>query len=148
MHPTTSPAPAFGRGVPAAWHEYRSSMERSLEAARGHDQLRHRLHAFDSARALLRLLFDLEGRSAPDVDELPGALAGLEAAQDWPAGYLRWALLNLVQDPAPKRQLELARRVDRLLSGRGFGEPADIDGPKPASAVERQLTAGGVHRAP
>ncbi len=133
--------------MPAAWHEYRSSMERSLESARCHDQLGHRLHASDAARALLRLLFGLEARSVPDVDELAGALAGLEATQDWPAGYLRWALLNLLRDPAPKRQAELRGRVDRLLSRRGY-EPTESDAPMPARAPHGKLIVEAARRVP
>jgi hypothetical protein len=134
--------------VPAASHEYRSSMERSLEAARRHDQLSHRLHAFDSARALLCLLFALEGRFVPDVDGLPGALSELEGAQDWPAGYLRWTVLNLLRDPVPKRQIELRGRVDRLLSLRAYEQPIQADPPTPAPAAQRQLIAEGAPRAP
>lgn len=132
----------------AACAAYRSSLARSLEAARRHDQLTQRLHAIDSAHALVLLVFGLEGRLPPDADDLSGALADVEEAQDWPAGYLRWALLNLLRDPAPKRQLELARRIDRLLSIRGIGETIDTDGPTPASAVGGELTAGGARRAP
>jgi hypothetical protein len=132
----------------AACDAYRSSVARSVEAARRHDQLRQRLHAIDAAQALVRLLFLLEGQSVPDVDVLPDALGGVEAAQDWPAGYLRWTLLNLVRDPAPKRQLELARRVERLLARRGFGEPIGADASLPAPAGVPQLTAGGVRHAP
>ncbi len=134
--------------MPAAWHEYRLSMERSLEAARCHDQLRHRLHAFDAARALLRLLFGLEGRYVPDVDGLPEALEELEGDQDWPAGYLRWTLLNLVREPAPKRQIELRRRVDRLLSMRGYEEVIGSDPSTPARTPETQLIAEGARRGP
>lgn len=131
----------------AASEAYRAFVARSLDAARRHDQLRQRLHAVDSAHALVLLLFGLEGQLPPDVDGLADALADVEQAQDWPAGYLRWALLNLLRDPSPKRQLELARRVDRLLSIRGIGEPIDTSGSTPRSGPEWRLAAGGVRRA-
>lgn len=148
MQPNRTPSTLHDSDVLAAWDAYRSSVARSLEATRRHDQLRQRLHAIDAAQALVRLLFLLEGRSVPEVEGLPDALGEVEAAQDWPAGYLRWALLNLVRDPAPKRQLELARRVERLLAGRGFGEPIGTDARLTASAGVPQLSAGGVRHAP
>ena len=82
--------------VRSAVRAYRSSFARSLEAAHRHDQLTQRLHAIDSAHALMRLVFALEGRHLPEVNDLSDALPEVEEAQDWPAGYLRWALLNLV----------------------------------------------------
>lgn len=148
VHPNRTPSTPDDSSVRAARDAYRSSVARSLEAARRHDQLRQRLHAIDAAQALVRLLFLLEGQSVPDADGLPDALGGVEEAQDWPAGYLRWALLNLVRDPAPSRQLELARRVERLLSGRGFGESTQADASMPASTGVPPLTAGVVPRAP
>lgn len=132
----------------SAGEDYRLGLIGSLEAARRHDQLTSRLHAIESARALIRLLFALEGRAAPDVDDLPDALAEVEAVQDWPAGYLKWALLHLLRDPAPRRQLELARRVDRLLGHRGLPritgvEPATHE-PRPlAMAARREATTTG-----
>ena len=144
--PQTGTSPTLDdSAVLAARDAYRSSLARSLEAARRHDQFRQRLHAIDSAHALVCLVFGLEGQPVPDVDGLPNALAGIEAAQDWPAGYLRWALLNLVVDPAPKRQLELARRVDRLLTIRGIGASVDADAHAPAAAGWQVTTAGTSH---
>jgi hypothetical protein len=134
--------------VRAASEAYRTSLARSLEAARRHDQLRQRLHAAESARTLVRLLFEVEGRAAPGVDGLPDALADLEAAQDWPAGYLAWALLNLVRDPTPKRQLELARRVERLLAARGLGgEDASLEELEALSVARWQVSTGVLRRA-
>lgn len=126
---------------------YRASLGRSLESARRHDQLTQRLHAAESARTLVRLLFALEGQRPPPIDALPDALSGIEAVQDWPAGYLRWALLNLVRDPSPRRQLELARRVERLLQSR-----ADSTGATGRTSTEmgagRHVGAGAPSRAP
>lgn len=122
-------------------------MAGSLEAARRYDQLAHRLRASESVRALIRLLFLLEGRAPPDVDELPQALAEIEALQDWPAGYLRWALLHVLSQPAPRRQLELARRVDRLLAARGLpgilDELGALDAPRAASVARWNATTAG-----
>ena len=132
--------------VLAACDAYRSSLSRSLEAARRHDQLRQRLHAIESVHALVRLVFGLEGQPVPDADGLPDALASAEELQDWPAGYLRWALLNLIRDPIPKRQLELARRVDRLLAKRGIAASVSSDAQAPTLAGWR-LTTGGARRA-
>lgn len=105
--------------VRAAAIEYGAAVTGSLAAARRHDALLQRLHAAESVHALVRLLFQLEGERAPGVAEYADALPRIEAAADWPAGYLRWALLDVLRNPAPRRQLELARRVNRLLASRG-----------------------------
>jgi hypothetical protein len=101
--------------VPAACDEYVDAFIRSVRAERRHDELGQRLQAAESARALLRVLFGLEGRWPPHLDQLGDELGPVEQAQGWPAGYLRFALLQLFRDPAPLRQQELVRRVDRLL---------------------------------
>ena len=115
--------------IRAAGEEYGAAMARSVEAAGRHDQLATRLHAIDSARAFLRLLFAVEGRPVPQAEDIPEELAEVEAAQDWPAGYLRWVLLLLLRDPAPRRQLELARRVNRLLEQRGLPRIPELEAP-------------------
>jgi hypothetical protein len=104
--------------VPTACDEYLDAFIRSVKAERRHDELGQRLQAAESARALLRVLFGLEGRWPPHLDQLSDELGPVERAQGWPAGYLRFALLQLLRDPAPLRQQELVRRVDRLLEAR------------------------------
>lgn len=115
----------------------------SLAAGRRHDQLALRLHAADSIRALVRLLFGLEGRLPPPADHLVEALEEVEVSQAWPAGYLRWVLPHLLRDPAPRRQLELARRVERLLASRGLPSQAIVE---PERSASRGLAAGSWHR--
>lgn len=122
-----TPASPVSAPIRVATDDYRAALARSVEAARRHDQLLVRLHAVEAARALLRLLFRLEGRDVPSIDGVARALPSIEAAQDWPAGYLRWALVELLRDPIPRRQVELARRVERLLASRGLLTSAIVD---------------------
>lgn len=127
----------------AAGREYRDALARSLDAARRHDQFSARLHAIESAWSLIRLLFALEGRPAPDVEHLAVELSDIEAKQDWPAGYLPWILLDLLRDPTPRRQLELARRVNRLLAFRGLAHVIEA-----ATHTPEVARAAADHRSP
>jgi GNAT superfamily N-acetyltransferase len=93
---------------------------RSLKSARRGDDLGRRLHAAESALALVRALFGLESTWPPYHDELEAALPALEAAQDWPAGYVSSALLRLLTDGDVPFQQELQDRVERLMTSRGI----------------------------
>lgn len=148
MHPPRTVPNRDDDALRAARDAYRSSLARSLAAARRHDQFAQRLHAIDSAYALVRLIFGLEGQLPPDVDDLADALHGVEIAQDWPPGYLRFALLHLIRDPAPRHQLEIARRVERLLTSCGIEPPTETDVRQAESTAAGQLISGSSSRAP
>lgn len=103
-----------------AYDGYLNSFVRSMKSARLGDQLGQRLHATESALALIRTLFGLESTWPPYHDSLGPALPAIESAQGWPAGYLSMALSRLVGDADASFQQELEGRVERLLTSRGF----------------------------
>jgi hypothetical protein len=74
---------------------------------------------------LVRCLFALEGRWTPYHDRLVVQLDTLNAAQGWPPGFLRDALLRLVSTGNPAFQQELAARIITLLRARGHGKVVD-----------------------
>ncbi len=106
--------------VPTAYDGYLNSFVRSMKSARRGDDLGRRLHAADSALALIRTLFGLESTWPPYHDELAAAVPAIEAAQGWPSGYLSMALSRLTGDGDPNFQQELEDRVERLLRSRGI----------------------------
>ena len=106
--------------VPAAYDAYLNSFVRSIKSARHGDQLGQRLHAAESALALIRTLFGLESTWPPYHDNLQPALHDVEGAQGWPAGYLSAALLRLAGDADPTFQQELEDRVERVMNSRGI----------------------------
>jgi hypothetical protein len=106
-------------GIAAAYDAYLNSFVRSLKSARHGDDLGRRLHAAESALALIRTLFGLESRWPPYHDMLGPALPVLERAQGWPDGYLSTALSRLGGDADPTFQQELEGRVERLMATRG-----------------------------
>jgi predicted nucleotidyltransferase len=106
-------------GTPTAYDGYLNSFVRSMKSARRGDDLGRRLHAAESALALIRTLFGLESTWPPYHDELAPALPAIERAQEWPAGYLSIALSRLVGDADPSFQQELEHRVEHLMSSRG-----------------------------
>jgi hypothetical protein len=106
--------------VPTAYDGYLNSFVRSMKSARRGDELGRRLHAAESALALIRMLFGLESTWPPYHDELAEALPAIEQAQGWPAGYLSMALGRLTGDGAASFQQELEDRVERLMSSRGI----------------------------
>ena len=96
-----------------AYDGYLNSFVRSMKSARHGDDLGRRLHAAESALALIRTLFGLESRWPPYHDMLAPALHDLQVAQGWPDGYLSMALSRLVGDADPAFQQELEDRVER-----------------------------------
>lgn len=106
--------------TPTAYDGYLNSFVRSMKSARRGDELGQRLHAAESALALIRTLFGLESTWPPYHDNLEPALHDIEAAQDWPAGYLSMALSRLVGDADASFQQQLEDRVERLMSSRGI----------------------------
>jgi hypothetical protein len=106
--------------VPAAYDGYLNSFVRSMKSARRGDDLGRRLHAAESAQALIRTLFGLESTWPPYHDDLAAALPAIEQAQGWPTGYLPMALTRLMGDGDPSFQQELEDRVERLLRSRSI----------------------------
>lgn len=105
--------------VPTAYDGYLNSFVRSLKSARLGDDLGRRLHAAESAPALIRTLFGLESRWPPYHDYLAPVLPAIESAQGWPAGYLSMALGRLAGDADATFQQELESQVERLMTSRG-----------------------------
>ncbi len=103
-----------------AYDAYLNSFVRSMKSARRGDKLGQRLHAAESALALIRTLFGLESTWPPYHDHLDPALHDLEQAQGWPAGYLSMALSRLAGDADASFQQQLEDRVERLMSARGI----------------------------
>ena len=105
--------------VPTAYDGYLNSFVRSLKSARLGDDLGRRLHAAESASALIRTLFGLESTWPPYHDYLASALPAIESAQGWPAGYLSMALSRLAGDADATFQQVLEARVEQLMASRG-----------------------------
>lgn len=105
--------------VATAYDDYLNRFVRSMKSARRNDDLGRRLHAAESALALIRALFGLESTWPPYHDELAPALPSIEQAQGWPDGYLSMALTRLVGDGDAAFQQELENRVERLMTSRG-----------------------------
>jgi hypothetical protein len=105
--------------VPTAYDAYLNSFVRSIKSARHGDQLGQRLHAAESALALIRTLFGLESTWPPYHDNLQPALHDIEGAQGWPDGYLPKAFLRLAGDADPTFQQELEDRVEHVMESRG-----------------------------
>lgn len=106
--------------TPTAYDAYLNSFVRSMKSARRGDELGRRLHAAESALALVRTLFGLESTWPPYHDGLAAVLPDIETAQGWPAGYLSMALIRLAGDSDPSFQQELEAGVERLLTARGI----------------------------
>lgn len=106
--------------VPQAYDGYLNCWVRSQKAWRRGDDLGGRLHASQSAVYLLRALFGLERRWLPYLDALEPALPEIEQAQRWERGYLRAAVLRLLESGEPAFQRELEARVEALMDARGF----------------------------
>jgi hypothetical protein len=105
--------------TPTAYDAYLNSFVRSMKSARHGDGLGQRLHAAESALALIRTLFGLESTWPPYHDNLEGALQEIERVQGWEAGYLSMALGRLAGDADASFQQELEDRVERLMTSRG-----------------------------
>jgi hypothetical protein len=106
--------------TPTAYDAYLNSFVRSMKSARHGDELGRRLHAAESALAIVRTLFGLESRWPPYHDNLGPELPGIEEAQGWPTGYLSVALTRLAGDADASFQQELEGKVERLMSSRGI----------------------------
>ncbi len=106
--------------TPEAYDGYLNSFVRSIKSARRGDEVGRRLHAGESAVALVRTLFGLESTWPPYHDALASALPGIEAAQGWPDGYLADALIRLAREADPGFQQSLEARVERLMESRGI----------------------------
>ena len=102
-----------------AYDAYLNSFVRSMKSARRGDALGRRLHAAESALALIRTLFGLESTWPPYHDNLDPALPRIERAQGWPAGFLATALGRLCGDADAPFQQDLEDRVERLMTSRG-----------------------------
>ena len=102
----------------AAYDDYLNCFVRSMKAARRGDEIGRRLHAAESALALIRLLVGLESSWPAYHDNLAPVLSQVELAQGWPAGFLADALVRLVRDADPTFQQELEARVEKLMSSR------------------------------
>jgi len=105
--------------VATAYDAYLNSFVRSIKSARHGDDLGRRLHAAESALALVRTLFGLESTWPPYHDGLAPMLPALEEAQGWQAGYLSMALGRLTGDADASFQQQLEVQVERLMSSRG-----------------------------
>jgi hypothetical protein len=123
---------------------YLNSFVRSMKSARRGDTLGQRLHAAESALALIRTLFGLESTWPPYHDNLGPALHDIEGAQGWPAGYLSMALSRLVGDADASFQQQLEDRVERLMSSRGVAHEWGND-LVPLKALRFAAPAGPVH---
>ena len=121
--------------VPAAYDAYLNSFVRSMKSARRGDELGRRLHAAESALALIRTLFGLESTWPPYHDALDAELAAIEEAQGWPAGYLSKALIRLVGDGDATFHQELEDRVERLMTSRGVQHEWGDDELEPLKAL-------------
>jgi len=108
-----------GENTATAYDGYLNSFVRSMKSARRGDELGQRLHAAESALALIRTLFGLESTWPPYHDELAPALPAIEKAQGWPAGYLSMALSSLAGDGDASFQQHPEVRVERLMRSRG-----------------------------
>lgn len=108
-------------GVAEAYDGYLNSWVRSIKAWRRGDELGGRLHAAESAVHLLRTLFGLERRWLPYLDALEPALPEIEQAQGWSAGFLRAAVLRLLDSGEPALQQVIEAQVEALMDARGFG---------------------------
>ncbi|MGH2418691.1 MAG: hypothetical protein ACRDFY_10195 [Candidatus Limnocylindria bacterium] len=106
--------------VDASYDDYLNSFVRSLKAARRGDELGRRLHAAESATALLRTLFGLQSAWPPYHDALAAHLPPLDDALGWPPGYLSEAVLRLVRDADPTFQQQLELRVEELMASHGI----------------------------
>jgi len=105
--------------VPQAYDAYLNSFVRSLKAWRRGDELGGRLHAAQSAVHVLETLFGLERCWLPYLDALAGRLGEIEEAQGWEPGFLRGAVLQLLDHGDPVLQQRLEARAESLLAARG-----------------------------
>ena len=110
---------AAGERVAEAYDAYLNSFVRSLKAWRAGDDLGGRLHAAHSTQYLLQGLFGLERRWLPYFDGLWASLPEIELAQGWEPGFLRTAILELLQSGDPSFQQRIEQRVEDLMSSRG-----------------------------
>jgi Nucleotidyltransferase domain len=125
--------------VAQAYDSYLNSFVRSLKSWRRGDNLGGRLHAAQSARYLLAALFGLERSWMPYFDSLDATLPAIETAQGWEDGFLRTALLELLETGDPAFQQQLEARVEDLFAGRGVSHEWGDD-LEPLKALEFEST--------
>jgi hypothetical protein len=120
-------------GVDEAYDGYLNSWVRSMKAWRRGDDLGGKLHAAQSAVYLLQTLFGLERRWLPYLDALAPALPEVERALAFEDGFLRSAVLRLLESGDPTFEQELEARVEALMDARGFRHEwgADLEPLKP-----------------
>jgi hypothetical protein len=128
--------------TPTAYDAYLNSFVRSMKSARRGDTLGQRLHAAESALALIRTLFGLESTWPPYHDHLDPALPSIEGAQGWPAEFLATALKRLCGDADASFQQDLEGRVERLMTSRGIAHEWGND-LEPLKALTFDVDASG-----
>jgi predicted nucleotidyltransferase len=131
--------------VAEMYDSYLNSFVRSLKAWRRRDELGGRLHAAQSALYLLPALFGLERCWMPYFDSLAARLPQIEAAQGWEEGFLRAAIVELLETGDPAFQQELEARVEGLLAARGVAHEWGND-LEPLKALDFGSQAGSSGR--
>jgi predicted nucleotidyltransferase len=131
--------------VAETYDSYLNSFVRSLKSWRRGDELGGRLHAAQSALYLLPALFGLERCWMPYFDSLAAALPRIEAAQGWEEGFLRAAVIELLETGDPGFQQQLEARVERLLAERGVAHEWGDD-LEPLKALDFGLQLGNSGR--
>ena len=108
----------------SSYDAYLNGMYRSLKSWRRGNELGGRLEAAQTVDALLHTLFALESHWRPYSSRLYLYLDRL-SGQGWQPDELRAILLDLISTGDPRRQQDLARRVERLMRERGYGHVYD-----------------------
>ena len=108
----------------SSYDAYLNGMYRSLKSWRRGNELGGRLEAAQTVDALLHTLFALEGHWRPYSSRLYLYFDRL-SEQGWQPDELRAILLDLISTGDPRRQQDLARRVERLMRERGYGHVYD-----------------------
>jgi hypothetical protein len=106
--------------VAKEYDSYLDGFAQSLRSWSLGDDLGARAHAAQSGLHLIRAIFGLEERVAPDPDQWSARLVEVEDVQGWPPGFLSRALVRLLYAPDPPFQQMLERRVSRVMASRGI----------------------------
>ena len=118
------PAEMARKEIEDGYGTYLNKLYRSLKCWRRGNELGGRMEAAETADALVRALFALEGHWRPYSSRLVYHLDRL-AGQGWQPGELRESLLDLIGTGNPQRQQCLARKVVPLFRERGYGHVYD-----------------------